>query len=93
MAEQWAVGIDIGGTGIKVACVDSATGQLMDEQLRVPTPAPSTATEVAQAVGHALDQLEERSRHTIITYRACLSRVNPQRKSHLLRQPGPVVGR
>ncbi|MGX6450591.1 polyphosphate--glucose phosphotransferase [Brevibacterium paucivorans] len=65
MSEQWAVGIDIGGTGIKVACVDSATGQLMEDQLRIPTPEPSTATHVAQAVGQALDQLEERSRHTI----------------------------
>lgn len=65
MSEQWAVGIDIGGTGIKVACVDSVTGQLMEEQLRIPTPEPSTATHVAQAVGCALDQLDERSRHTI----------------------------
>ena len=65
MSEQWAVGIDIGGTGIKVACVHSETGALMDEQLRIPTPQPSTATNVARAVGQALNQLEERSRHTV----------------------------
>ncbi|WP_395639948.1 polyphosphate--glucose phosphotransferase [Pseudolysinimonas sp.] len=33
-----AIGIDIGGTGIKGALVDVATGELMSERLKVPTP-------------------------------------------------------
>lgn len=33
-----AIGIDIGGTGIKGALVDVTTGQLMSERLKVPTP-------------------------------------------------------
>jgi polyphosphate glucokinase len=33
-----AIGIDIGGTGIKGALVDVTTGELMSERLKVPTP-------------------------------------------------------
>jgi polyphosphate glucokinase len=33
-----AIGIDIGGTGIKGALVDVATGELVSERLKVPTP-------------------------------------------------------
>jgi len=33
-----AIGIDIGGTGIKGALVDVSTGDLMSERLKVPTP-------------------------------------------------------
>lgn len=61
----WVVGVDIGGTGIKVALVDPATGTLATEQLRVPTPVPSTSARVAQATAHALDELDERSRHLV----------------------------
>jgi polyphosphate glucokinase len=37
-----AIGVDVGGTGIKVAAVDLATGELVGERLRVLTPKPST---------------------------------------------------
>jgi len=33
-----AIGIDIGGTGIKGAVVDAGTGELVSERLKVPTP-------------------------------------------------------
>jgi polyphosphate glucokinase len=43
-------GIDIGGSGIKGAPVDLATGRLAAERLRIPTPQPSTPEAVAQVV-------------------------------------------
>ena len=44
------LGIDIGGTGIKGAPVDTATGALLGERLRVLTPAPATREAVSAAV-------------------------------------------
>lgn len=37
-----ALGIDIGGSGIKGAPVDTASGQLLTERFRIPTPQPAT---------------------------------------------------
>ncbi|MFC4535031.1 polyphosphate--glucose phosphotransferase [Sphaerisporangium dianthi] len=44
------LGIDIGGSGIKGAPVDTARGALSQERLRVPTPSPSAPKEVAGVV-------------------------------------------
>ena len=44
------LGIDIGGTGIKGAPVDTATGKLAAERHRIPTPQPATPVAVAQVV-------------------------------------------
>ena len=43
-------GIDIGGSGIKGAPVDLATGEFTAERLRIPTPQPSTPAAVAETV-------------------------------------------
>ena len=48
-------GIDIGGSGIKGAPVDLATGRLADERVRIPTPQPSTPEAVAATVAEILD--------------------------------------
>jgi polyphosphate glucokinase len=45
-----AIGIDIGGTGIKGAVVDVKTGKLIGERLRVETPAGGRPQDVAEAV-------------------------------------------
>ena len=45
-----ALGIDVGGTGIKGAVVDLETGTLVTERRRVPTPQPATPSAVAEAV-------------------------------------------
>ncbi len=37
-----AIGIDIGGTGVKAAVVDVATGELVSPRIRERTPQPST---------------------------------------------------
>ena len=46
-----AFGIDIGGTGIKGAIVDLATGDLLSERNRVDTPQPATPDAVTEAAG------------------------------------------
>jgi polyphosphate glucokinase len=45
------LGIDIGGTGIKGAPVDVATGELAADRHRIPTPQPATPRAVADVVG------------------------------------------
>lgn len=44
------LGIDIGGTGIKGAPVDVATGKLLDDRRKLATPQPSTPSAVAEVV-------------------------------------------
>ncbi|MGB8212994.1 MAG: ROK family protein [Anaerolineales bacterium] len=45
------LGIDIGGTGIKGAPVDTETGKLLAPRFRIPTPSPSKPIAVAGVVG------------------------------------------
>ena len=44
------LGIDIGGTGIKGAPVDVATGKLLDERKKIPTPKPATPLACVEVV-------------------------------------------
>jgi polyphosphate glucokinase len=44
------LGIDIGGTGIKGAVVNTKTGELLTERFRIPTPKPATPETVANVV-------------------------------------------
>jgi polyphosphate glucokinase len=45
-----AIGVDVGGSGIKVAAVDVTTGQLVSDRLRVATPTPSTPEAMVPAI-------------------------------------------
>ena len=45
-----AFGIDIGGTGIKGAPVDLATGKLLSDRKKIPTPQPATPDAVTEVV-------------------------------------------
>lgn len=57
MAQEGAIeilGIDIGGTGIKGAPVDTRSGKLLAERHRIATPQPATPTAVAGAVGEVV---------------------------------------
>ena len=44
------LGIDIGGTGIKGAVVNTKTGKLTTERFRIPTPKPATPKSVAESI-------------------------------------------
>jgi polyphosphate glucokinase len=50
MASQVAVGVDVGGSGIKAAVVDVANGTLVSPRLRVATPQPSEPGAVVPAI-------------------------------------------
>lgn len=49
------LGVDIGGSGIKGAPVDTESGQLLAERLRIPTPAPSAPDAVAAVIKQITD--------------------------------------
>jgi len=53
-----ALGIDIGGSGIKGAIVDTDTAELVSERMRVETPQPSTPEAVAGAVKELIALLD-----------------------------------
>jgi polyphosphate glucokinase len=44
------LGIDIGGSGIKGAIVNTETGEFITERHRIPTPDPSTPYAVAEVI-------------------------------------------
>jgi polyphosphate glucokinase len=48
------LGIDIGGSGIKGAPVDTTTGTLLAERFRIPTPNPSAPDAVVEVVGEII---------------------------------------
>ena len=51
---ELALGFDIGGTGVKGALVNLATGELASQRVRVKTPQPSVPTAVAETLGSVL---------------------------------------
>lgn len=52
-----ALGVDVGGTGIKAAVVDLARGELVGERLTRPTPQPATPDAVAAVVAEMVAEL------------------------------------
>ena len=63
MARWWlmpgaaAIGVDVGGTGIKAALVDVRTGELAGERIRVLTPLPSKPGPVVASAGRVVGRL------------------------------------
>ncbi len=52
------LGVDIGGTGIKGAVVDTETGELITERKRIETPRPATPEAVAATLKQLVDAFE-----------------------------------
>ncbi len=52
------LGIDIGGTGIKSAIVETKTGELVTERKRVATPRPATPDAIGQTLKEVVEQHE-----------------------------------
>ncbi len=50
-----ALGIDVGGTGVKAALVDVITGELLSHRHRINTPKPATPEAVAKAIVHLVN--------------------------------------
>ena len=53
-----ALGIDIGGSGIKAGFVDLDTGELIGERIKIDTPQPSTPEAVAASIREMLNNLD-----------------------------------
>ena len=63
------LGIDIGGSGIKGAPVDTEKGMMTTARYRIPTPQPSTPEAVAETVTEAsLQRRESRGAHQRLDY-------------------------
>ncbi|MEX1171149.1 MAG: ROK family protein [Chloroflexota bacterium] len=52
-----AIGVDVGGSGIKAAVVDTESGRLRSERLRVPTPQPATPDAVSASISRLVRRL------------------------------------
>jgi polyphosphate glucokinase len=52
-----ALGIDVGGTGVKTALVDQDTGELVSRRVRLATPKPATPEAVAATVRETVDAI------------------------------------
>lgn len=53
-----AIGVDIGGTGIKAGIVDLEAGELVSDRIKVATPAGAEPTDVLTAVHQVIERLE-----------------------------------
>jgi len=60
MTATQALGIDIGGSGIKGALVDVERGELITERRRISTPHPSTPERVAEVVAELVRHFDHR---------------------------------
>ena len=52
-----AIGVDVGGSGIKAAAVDLDTGELIGLRHRVPTPVPSTPAAVVASIARMVKKI------------------------------------
>ena len=56
--ENRVMGIDIGGTGVKAALVDTESGAMTTDRVRLPTPQPATPAAVMKAIQELQRQLQ-----------------------------------
>jgi polyphosphate glucokinase len=60
-----AIGIDIGGTGIKGALVDTKNGELLSSRIKMETPSGGEPEAIAEVVGEIVSELTNRSDRNI----------------------------
>jgi len=56
-----AIGIDVGGSGIKAAVVDVEAGRLRSDRVRIATPSPATPEAVIASIGRIVRRLSKAS--------------------------------
>ena len=56
-AGRIAIGVDVGGSGIKAAVVDVESGTIRSDRLRVPTPVPSTPDAINASIARLVKRL------------------------------------
>lgn len=57
-----AIGVDVGGTGIKGGIVNLRKGKLVGERFRIPTPKPATPEAVHDVIGTIIEELLNREK-------------------------------
>ncbi|ROR67164.1 polyphosphate glucokinase [Agrococcus jenensis] len=57
-SKHQAVGVDIGGTGVKAALVDVRTGELLSDRVKLPTPEGGEPDAIRDAVVELVERLE-----------------------------------
>lgn len=70
MATERAIGIDIGGTGIKGAVVDLGTGELVTERVKIKTPHGGRPADILEATGQLLSIIAGQG-HTSLPLGVC----------------------
>jgi polyphosphate glucokinase len=70
MASERAIGIDIGGTGIKGAVVDLGTGELVTERVKIKTPRGGRPADILEATGQLLSIIAGQG-HTSLPLGVC----------------------
>jgi len=75
MATDHAIGIDIGGTGIKGAVVDLDTGVLVTERLKVRTPEGGRPADILRATEELLASIAEEADGTKLPLGLCFPAV------------------
>ena len=58
MNDAWRLGVDVGGTGVKGNIVDTGTGELVADRVRIDTPHPATPEAVADTVAAVVEAHE-----------------------------------
>ena len=58
MKLKYVLGIDVGGSGIKGAIIDTKDGQLQTERFRIPTPIPARPDDVVDVIGQIASHFE-----------------------------------
>jgi polyphosphate glucokinase len=58
------LGIDVGGTGVKAALVNTKTGELTSEKIKYATPQPSYPLEVMKVINQLVDDFKWRGKKT-----------------------------
>jgi len=54
-----AIGVDVGGSGIKGAAVDTGTGRLVSERIRILTPQPSTPEACIDVIARIVERISK----------------------------------
>src|SRR5688500_18971339 len=75
MASDLAIGIDIGGTGIKGAVVDLSTGQLVSDRKKVATPEGGRPADILEATDELLAALDSASGTAALPLGVCFPAV------------------
>jgi polyphosphate glucokinase len=58
MKLKQVLGIDVGGSGIKGAIINTKTGELITERYRIPTPPPARPDQVVDVIGQIVKRFE-----------------------------------